>query len=313
MSPTFLIVGATGNTGRGVVEILSKTIKDHPKFSGYRLLIQTRSASSSTATELAKLPNVEIVEIQWPEITPQWLREREIKRAFIASHNLPNHFAEESTFLVAALRAEVEYVVRISTTTANVHPDYDAYYPRTHWAIETMLEQPEFSKLHWTSLQPAVFLTMILSPAAELIKKVQAGEKQETLRILLDADAPCGAIHPNDISRVAAKLLLQEDTSKYNKAKLNLNGPEDTSGKQIVAMIEKEIGAKVEDVSFRDLKMIDGMVAATKESKNVIGSIKFAPITTWDGECTADTTSKEVLELAPPEHTPADTLKELLK
>ncbi|KAL1653899.1 hypothetical protein SLS61_003684 [Didymella pomorum] len=313
MSPSFLVVGATGNTGRGVVEILSRTLDSSHAFSKYHILAQTRSASSDTAKELAKLPHVEIVETKWPEITAEWLREHQVARAFIASHNQPNQFAEESTFHVAALRAGVEYVVRISTTAANVRPDCDAYYPRTHWAIETLLESPPFKKLHWTSLQPNVFSPLVLSTAAEMIKRIRAGEKQGTLRLFASADAPVGIIHPYDVSRVAAKLLLQEDTSAHNKAKYSLNGPVDVTGEQIVAMVEERIGAKVEDVRFEDMTFLDEMVAATTESKNVIASIKHAPETAWAGMCTAESTSKAILQLAVAEKTPADVLEMLLQ
>ncbi|KAF3044459.1 hypothetical protein E8E12_010870 [Didymella heteroderae] len=313
MSPSFLIIGATGNTGRGVVEILSKTLDCSQAFSKYRILAQTRSADSPTARELAKLPHVEIIELNWTEITAEFLREHQVARAFIASHNQPNQFAEESTFHVAALRARVEYVVRISTTASNVRPDCDAYYPRTHWAIETMLESPAFEKLHWTSLQPNVFSTLVLSPAAEMIKRVRDGEDPGTLRLFASADAPVGIIDPYDVSRVAAKLLLMEDISRHNKAKYSLNGPADVNGEQIVAMVEKQIGAKVRDVRFEDVTFLDEMIAATTESKNVIASIKRASEAAWAGRCTAASTSKAVLELAPPKRTPADVLAKLLQ
>ena len=120
MTPSFLIVGATGNTGKSLVETLSNILDTHATFSGYRILAQTRSVSGATAKRLAQLPHVEVVEQNWVEITAAWLREHNVVRAFIASHNQPNQFAEESTFHLAALNAGVEYVVRISTTAANV-------------------------------------------------------------------------------------------------------------------------------------------------------------------------------------------------
>ncbi|KAF2626082.1 NAD(P)-binding protein [Macroventuria anomochaeta] len=313
MAPSFLVVGATGNTGRGVVETLSNLLQASQTFSSYRILAQTRSANSSTAKELAKYPRVEIIEYNWTEITAQWLRDHEVARAFIASHNQPNQFAEESTFHIAALRAGVKYVVRISTTAANVRPDCDAYYPRTHWAIETMLESPPFVNLHWTSLQPNVFSTFWLGNAAEMIKKVQSGGKQDTLRLLASRYAPIGIIDPQDVSVVAAKLLLQQDTTVHNKAKYVLNGPEDITGDQIVAMVEERIGAKVEDVKFKDSTFLDDMVAASSESKNVIESIRHAAEVAWAGLCKAETTSKEILELTAPKKTPAEVLEMLLR
>ncbi|KAJ0166081.1 hypothetical protein CTA2_8786 [Colletotrichum tanaceti] len=268
--PTFLIAGATGNTGRGTVETLSRLLQTDAVFSGYRILALTRSAGGAAAQQLAKLPKVQVAEKTWVEITPDWLREQNVKRAFIASHNLPKHFAEESTFHVAAFQAGVHYVVRISTTAANVRPNFAAYYPRTHWAIETLLGSPEFEPLRWTSLQPNVFTQLYLGPAAELVRNFAKTGKQETLKLLASEDGPVGAIDSSEVGHFAAHLLVQEDVSPYNKAKYVMNGPEDITGRGIVDMVEKSIGTKVEDVSFRNLEFIDKMAADSNEARNVI-------------------------------------------
>jgi uncharacterized protein YbjT (DUF2867 family) len=264
------------------------------------------------AQQLAKFPGVEVAEQKWTEITPEWLRDHEVVRAFIASHNEPNQFAEESTFHIAALNAGVKYVVRISTTAANVRPDSKAYYPRSHWAIETMLSSPEFASLQWTSLQPNIFTNFYLFAAAEFIKNYRKTGKQDTLRLIASADAPVGIIDPDEVGVIAARLLLQEDPTKHNKAKYVLNGPKDISGSQIVKLVEEYIGSPVENVVYKDLSFLEQMVAASKESKNVISSIRYAPDTAWEGKCTASTTSKEVLELAAPKRTPEDVLKSML-
>ncbi|KAJ4990972.1 hypothetical protein SVAN01_03543 [Stagonosporopsis vannaccii] len=313
MAPTILIVGATGNTGQETVRTLSKLIETSQTFSGYRLLAQTRSSNSPAAQQLAKLPHVEVVEYHWPEITPDWLREHEVVRAFIASHNLPNQFVEESTFHVAALKAGVKYVVRISTTAANVFPSNETYYPRTHWAIEALLSSSDFDDLHWSSLQPNVFFSYVLAPAAEAVNAHRKGEKQDTLRLMLGETTLTGVIHPDDVGNFAARLLLQEDTSKHNKRKYVLNGPEDVIGAQVVKLVEEAVGGKVENVSFKDLSFVDDMAANSKESRNVMMSIKHAQETTWAGKASASTTSKEVLELAPPTRTIVDAWKEALE
>lgn len=314
MAPTILIVGATGNTGRSVTETLPKLLNTSNTLSDHRIIALTRSLNSPVAQQLAKLPSVEVLEQNWVEVTADWLRDHEVARAFIASHNEPHHFAEESTFHLAALKAGVKYVVRISTTAANVRPDCAAYYPRTHWAIEALLSSPEFSGLQWTSLQPNIFSQMYLATAAELIKQYRKTGKQDTLRLMASEDAPVGIIDPDEIGVFAAHLLSQDDTSVHNKAKYVLNGPEDITGKQIVSMVEQHIGTPVKDVSYKDMSFIDSFVEhGTQKSKNVILSIKHAPETAWDGKCTASTTSKEVLEIAAPKRTPADVLKTLLE
>ncbi|KAF5002817.1 hypothetical protein FDECE_10520 [Fusarium decemcellulare] len=313
MAPTILVVGATGNTGRGVVETLSGLLKTNTTLSGHKILALTRSSGGATAQRLAKLPGVEVEEQNWVEITPDWLRQRQVVRAFIASHNQPNQFAEESTFHLAALNGGVQYVVRISTTAANVRPDCAAYYPRSHWAIEALLGSSEFQGLRWTSLQANIFSPLYLSTAAELVKNFRKTGKQDTLRLMASEDAPVGIIDPYEVGIFAARLLTQDDIIPHDKAKYVLNGPEDITGRQVVAMVEQYIGTKVEDVRFQDLSFVDHLAAQTGESKNVIMSIKHAPDTAWEGKCTASTTSRQVLQLAAPKNAPAKVFKIMLE
>ncbi|RHZ60116.1 NmrA-like family protein [Aspergillus thermomutatus] len=294
MAPTILIVGATGNTGRSVAETLPKLLKSKSSnaLSEHRVIALTRSSASPTGSV-----------------------NNQVVRAFIASHNEPTQFAEESTFYVAALNAGVKYVVRISTTAANIRPDCKAYYPRTHWAIEALLSSPEFTPLQWTSLQPNIFAPFYLSPAAELIKQYRTTGQQDTLRLMGSKDAPVGIIDPYDVGVLAAHLLAQDDPTAHNKAKYVLNGPEDITGKQIVDMVEQHIGTQVKEVSYQDTSFINVLYERnyTRQSKNVIFSMKHALETAWEGKCSASTTSKRVLELAAPKRTPADVLTALLE
>lgn len=203
--------------------------------------------------------------------------------------------------------------MRVSTTATNVRPDFLAYYSRQHWAVEALLGSPEFEKLQWTSLQPNVFTPMALGPALEFIKQYRKDGKQSTLRMMPNEDAPLACIHPDDVGHFAAVLLSQNDYSVHNKAKYVLNGPEDISGKQIVELVEQYIGAKVDNVEYRDMSFIDHWAASVKENKSHVLSIKHAPTTYWNGECSTATTSKEFTELAPPQITPAGWLKSALE
>lgn len=83
MVPTILVVGATGNTGRSVVETLSDSINTSEALAGYRIIALTRSSNSSVAQKLAKLLNVSIEEYNWVDISPDWLRERNVVKAFV--------------------------------------------------------------------------------------------------------------------------------------------------------------------------------------------------------------------------------------
>ncbi|EAW08785.1 NmrA-like family protein [Aspergillus clavatus NRRL 1] len=318
MAPTILIAGATGNTGRSVTETLPKLLQASNTLSDHRIIGLTRSLASPAAQQLATIPGVEIIEQNWVETTADWLREHEVVRVFLAPHNEPNQFAEESAFHLAALQAGVKYVVRISTTAANVRPDSAAYYPRTHWAIEALLSSPEFDRLQWTSLQPNIFPGVYLASAAEFITRYRkTGTQDSSLKLMAAEDAPVGVVDPDEVGGFAAHLLAQDDPAVHNKAKYVLNGPEDVTGAQIVDMVEKHIGAKVESVVYKDKSFVDMLYqykfAATQQSKNVIYSVQHGLDTSWEGKCSAATTSKEVLELAPPRRTPADMLRALLE
>jgi hypothetical protein len=67
--------------------------------------------------------------------------------------------------------------------------------------------------------------------------------------------------------------LSAEDHSIHNKKKYVLNGPEDLTGRAIVELVEKEIGAKVRNVKFRDLDFLDQM-AASSPQPHLIQSVR---------------------------------------
>ncbi|PYH88662.1 NAD(P)-binding protein [Aspergillus ellipticus CBS 707.79] len=312
MAPTILIIGATGNTGRSVTETLPSLLQSTNALpEHHRVIALTRSSASPVAQQLAKIPGIELIEKNWVDITSGWLREHQVVRAFIASHNEPNQFAEESAFYVAALNAGVQYVVRIATTAANA-----------------LLSSPEFAALQWTSLQPNIFSQYYLSSAAEWINQYRhrkleeygGSSSVEPLKLLASGDAPVAIVDSSDVGVFAAHLLSQRDPAVHNKASYVLNGPEDITDRQIVDMVEQRIGARVEgeQVSFQDVSLVDSLLhehnhGANHASKSVILSLKYALETAWEGKCSASTTSQKVLEIAPPRRTPAEVLETLLK
>ncbi|KAK2767160.1 NmrA-like family protein [Colletotrichum kahawae] len=304
--PTFLFAGATGNTGPSAVETLSKLLQDTKRFAGHRILVLTRSSKGTVIHQLAKLPNVEITEMKWVDVSPQWLREQNVVRAFIAPHLEPSQFIEESAFYLALMLAGVEYVVRVSTVGPNIQPDSLSYYPRAHWAIEAMLTTPEFSALKWTSLQPNAFIPLILYPAVSLVQNFRKTGVQDTLKLMFAKDAPVGIIDPRDIGEAAAHLLVSEDLAKHNGAKYVLNGPDNITGAQVVKMVEEQIGEPVKHVIFKDMSFVEQMAAQSQAPRSIIMSIEHSQETAWAGLCSAATTSKEILEIAPPRRRPTD-------
>jgi uncharacterized protein YbjT (DUF2867 family) len=312
MAPTILVIGATGNTGKSVVHHLPKLLE--LSNSNYRIVGLTRSLDSAVSQKLAKLPHVEMQEKNWTTIDAAWLRNQEVVKVYIAPHNLPHQFMDESALYVALLHAGVKYVVRVSTNVEYVGPTNPVYYGRAHWAIENLLSQPEFESLQWTSLQPNFFTSTYLAFAADWIKAYQKTGKQETLAMNPSADAPVAMIDPEDVGNVGAHLLALEDPTPHNHARYVLSGPEDVTGERIVDLVEQCTGVKVQKVVFKATSWIGDLVKSGVYPETVVPSILAGCEPLWQGKCSlaGTPTSKEIMELAPPTYTVANALKAML-
>ncbi|RSH95863.1 hypothetical protein EHS25_000956 [Saitozyma podzolica] len=186
-------------------------------------------------------------------INADWLREHQVQGLFIASHNGPTHFTDESLFLNCALEAGVEYGVRISTTTSNVDPSTTVFYGRNHGGIEAMLSQPEFSAMNGTSLEPNVFSLMVTPIVQDGLEKYRETGQKDPFKLMIDGDNGFAIIDAHEVGVIAAHLLALEDTSPHNSKKYVLIRPSNASGMQIVKPLEKHAGTTVDKVVFRDV------------------------------------------------------------
>jgi uncharacterized protein YbjT (DUF2867 family) len=313
MAPTILIIGATGNTGKNVARQLPKLLE--LSNSSYRILGLTRSLENPVSQKLAKLPHVEMQEKDWTTIDAAWLRSQEVAKVYIAPHNLPHQFVEESALHVALLHADVKYVVRVSTNVEYIGPTNPVYYGRSHWAIENLLSQPEFNSLQWTSLQPNFFTASYLAVAADWIKAYRTTGKQETLAMNPSADTAVAMIDPEDVGNIGAHLLALEDPTPHNHARYVLSGPEDVTGKDIVELVEQYAGVKVQKVEFKSTSWLDDLVKTGVFPEKVLPSVLAGCEPLWQGKCSlaGTPTSNEIMELAPPKRTVAEALKAMLE
>jgi uncharacterized protein YbjT (DUF2867 family) len=226
-----------------------------------------------------------------------------------------SQFAEESAFHLALLEAGVKYVVRISTNSEYISPKSPIFYGRAHWAIENLLSQPEFERLHWTSLQPNFFSASYLASASDWIKEYQKTGKQAPLTTTLAEDVPVAMVDPLDVGAAAAHLLALEETSPHNQARYIVSGPEDVTGKRVVELVQHYVGAKVEKIEFKVTSFLNDLVAAGVFPAKVLPSIiaGFKPL--WDGRnaLAGTPTSPEIMQLAPPKRTMESALKELVE
>lgn len=254
-------------------------------------------------------------EKDWTTIDAAWLRSQGVARVYIASHNLPQQFVEESALHVALLHAGVKYVVRVSTNVEYVGPTNPVFYGRSHWAIENLLSQPDFQSLQWTSLQPNFSTASYLASAVDWIKAYQKTGKQETLAMIPAANAAVAMIDPEDVGNVGAHLLALEDPTPHHHARYVLSVPEDVTGKRIVELVAQYTGVKVQKAEFEITSWLGDLVKAGVYPEKVLLSILAGCEPLWQGECSlaGTPTSEEVIELAPPKPTVVDALKAMLE
>jgi NAD(P)-dependent dehydrogenase (short-subunit alcohol dehydrogenase family) len=95
MAPSILIVGSTGNTGKEVVRTVSRLLSG----SGTRIIAITRNLDSDVVRALSQCEAVEFEALDWTDIDAEWLKARNIFKAFIAPQNgfVHHHVGNVST------------------------------------------------------------------------------------------------------------------------------------------------------------------------------------------------------------------------
>lgn len=134
------------------------------------------------------------------------------------------------------------------------------------------------------------------------------------LELMLGENKRVPAIDPNEVGIFAAHLLASDDLSLYDRKKLVLVGPKAVSGREVVDLVEKHAGTKVDEVVFNSVLILD-YLDETKYPKNMLSAMRHAiRLAFADGNeaVTSKTTSKEVLGLYAPRNSAADLLEESL-
>ncbi|KAF1940385.1 hypothetical protein EJ02DRAFT_504195 [Clathrospora elynae] len=280
MAPSAFVAGATGNTGQNVIRMLPDLLKSAGE--DYRILALTRNMQSEAANEFAKIPQVEGL-YRSTQPTPP-----------------PSKYTGESTLLVAMLQAGFKPVSTV-------------YYGRTHWTIEEALSHPDFAALQWTSLRAIILASFTLGATTQWVKGYRRTGEQTALKLTLGKYDKVAAVDSDDVGRVVATLLALSDPAPHNKKRYIIRGAEDTTGQDIVDMVEQATGAQIEDVEWRDTSIIDELPKQGYPEIFVV-SIRTSLDPIWPGKCTVDgvPTSKEIIDLAPPTTTAAESFKALI-
>src|SRR5271163_2322726 len=122
------VVGATGNTGRSVVEELEQL--GHEPICVVRNPVKAQEVLGTDArTAVAELTDRTALERAFKGVTSVFV---------VTGHN-PDMVEQQNNVLDAALEAGVQYFVRVSGSRFLIFPDSPSIIGRSHYAIEERL------------------------------------------------------------------------------------------------------------------------------------------------------------------------------
>ncbi len=221
-------------------------------------------------------------------------------RAYLASHNFLDQFVDETDFIVAARKAGVKYIVKLSTFEGWMNVYAGPFYARAHLAVEYFLEHGD---IPFTSLRANLFHNYVGVDWDSVPNTKQ-------FKTLL-GEASVATIDPADVGKAAAALLLLEDPSPHFGKKYMLTGPEDVNNRSIEAALSEVLQREVEfegSLTKEEIrqwlkyanypeKVLDGMLSGIEDFRQ------------GKGDRAHTRTSPEIEALAPP----TSTLKEYLR
>jgi len=181
------VVGATGNTGRAVVNELKRL--------GQAPICVVRNADKAREV-LGADAKTAVAELTDRPALVKALKG--VTSVFVVTGHNPNMVEQQNNVLEAAREAGVEYLVRVSGSRFFVVPDSPSVIGRGHYAIEERLRD---SGMKWVILRPGFFMQNTFGQAASI--------KSDSKIILpFPADLPFAFIDVRDTGAVGARVLL---------------------------------------------------------------------------------------------------------
>ncbi|GEM86043.1 SDR family oxidoreductase [Meiothermus granaticius] len=231
MKPRILVVGATGNIGRAVVQRLAG------QGIAVRALVRTPQKAASLAHS-----NVEIVhgDLSQPETLRAALDG--IKRAFVLVNAPGRHLELQGNFLEAAKQTGLEYAVNVSMHGAA--PDSPIAFARAHWQLDDQLAH---SGISFTHLQPNLFMQNFFSHIATIASS--------GVFYLPLGEAYVSWVDARDVGVVAAGLLANGGSEGET---LTITGPHSLTPSQSALALSEGLG--------RVVRHVDVSLEATRSS-----------------------------------------------
>ncbi len=219
-----LVTGATGLNGAELVRRLSA------RGVAVRALVRNANgANAAKVAELSRLPGVEVAEgdMARPETLVSALKG--IDRAMLISSSTPTMREVQSSFIDAAARAGVRYVVKLSGIIPDVSSPFR--FARMHGEIEQHLEASGMAHTH---LRAGEFMHSYFRQVPSIVNR---GE----LRLPM-ADARIASIDIGDIADVAADVMTG---SGHEGKTYPITGPEALTMTEVATQLSTAAGKPI--------------------------------------------------------------------
>ena len=181
------VVGATGNTGRAVVNELKK-LGQNPV-----CVVRNPEKAREVLGPDAKTAVAELTDRAALEKALQG-----VQSVFVVTGHNPGMVEQQNNVLDAAMKAGAKYLVRVSGGRAVVAPDSESVIGRSHYAIEERLRD---SGIGWVILRPGLFMQNVLTQAAAI--------KNDNKMVLpFPKDLPVALTDVRDTGAVGARILI---------------------------------------------------------------------------------------------------------
>jgi NAD(P)H dehydrogenase (quinone) len=181
------VVGATGNTGRAVVNEL-KQLGQNPV-----CVVRNPEKAREVLGPDAKTAVAELTDRAALEKALQG-----VQSVFVVSGHNPGMVEQQNNVLDAAMKAGAKYLVRVSGGRAVVVPESESVIGRSHYAIEERLRD---SGIGWVILRPGLFMQNVFTQAAAI--------KNDNKMVLpFPKDLPVALTDVRDTGAVGARILI---------------------------------------------------------------------------------------------------------
>jgi uncharacterized protein YbjT (DUF2867 family) len=184
------VIGATGNTGRAVVEEL-RALGENPL-----CIVRNADKAREVLGADARAVVAEITDMTAMEKALQG-----VKRVFVVTGHNPQAGDQQIGILEAARSAGVELFVKVSGGRAVVGPHVESVVGRGHHAVEEAMKR---SGLAWVILRPGLFMQNTLAQATSI-------KSEGRMVLAYPQDLPIAFIDVRDTGAVGARILRDPD------------------------------------------------------------------------------------------------------